>query len=144
MKVTPSVITWLYVAVWSWVLDLLWPLHKTVNMKQFIVHLDLRKYRTFTVSMHYGCIYICLSTYRWKLILLCPGFKLWGSKLDSVYIQYIKQVNISIFRNKSICVVANVHPLINIHHQSKIMIVYSFLFNLKIAVLNSDCCLKDK
>lgn len=41
-------------------------------------------------------------------------------------------------------VIANVHQLINIHHQAKIMIVHSFLFSLKIAVLNCDYCLEDK
>lgn len=142
MKLAPCLITWLLCCtIWSWVLDLLWPLHKTVDMTQFMSYLDIRKNCTFT-SMWYGCI--CLSPYLWKQILLCPGFKLWGSKLDSVYIQYIKQVNIWVLRSKCILVVANVHQLINIHHESKVMIIYSFLFNLKIDVLNSDYCLKDK
>lgn len=40
-------------------------------------------------------------------------------------------------------VVANVHRLINIHHQEKVIIHY-FLFNLKIAILNCDYCLEDR
>lgn len=39
---------------------------------------------------------------------------------------------------------ANVHQLINIHHQAKIMILHSFLYNLKMAVLNSDYCVEDR
>lgn len=65
MKLAPSVITWLYVAVWSQVLDFLWPLHKTVDMKQFIMYLDLRKNCAFTVCIM--VVYASFHTYGSKL-----------------------------------------------------------------------------
>lgn len=89
-------------------------------------------------------LYMPHYIYLWKQVLFCMGFKLWVSKLNSVYTQYIEQVNIWVLRSKCILVVTNAHQLINIHHQSKIMIIYSFMFNLKVAVLNSDYSLQDK
>lgn len=39
---------------------------------------------------------------------------------------------------------ANVHPIFNIHRPAKIMILHSFLFNLKMTVFTCDCCVEDR
>lgn len=43
MKLAPSNITWLLFCSMILSIGSLWPLHKTVDMKQFVMYLDLRK-----------------------------------------------------------------------------------------------------
>lgn len=51
IKLAPSNVTWLLCCSVVLSIGSLWPLYETVDMKQFIVYLDLRNNCTVTISM---------------------------------------------------------------------------------------------
>ena len=79
---------------------------------------------------------------RLMAIIIYANVKL----LISTQHNIVCQLYFNLKKERNVCtlVVANMHQLINIHHEEKIMIIHHFLFNLKTAVLNSDYCLEYK
>lgn len=60
IKLAPSNITWLFCCSMVLGIGSLWPLHKTVDVKQFIIYLERRKNCTLTISMKCGCVCYCI------------------------------------------------------------------------------------